>query len=188
MNKEKVLGFNVCTDNFNCLISNILRDYKNNKQIIIASINPEIIVNNYNNPSYIDKINSEKYQIPDGIGIVYFSKLNNGKIRERIAGIDLMQKICSSTILYNSRIFLYGSQKGVAEKAMHELQKTYPGINIVGTCSGFLDEDEVINKIIDANPDILFVGLGNPKQENFIFKYKENLKKVKILMPVGRKF
>lgn len=188
MNKEKILGFNVCTDNYDCLINNILQDYKNNKQVIIASINPEIIVSNYNNQYYIDKINSEKYQIPDGIGIVYSSKLNNGNVKERITGIDLMHKICSSTISYNSRIFLYGSKRGVAEKAMYELQRTYPGINIVGTCNGFLNEKEVLKKIINANPDILFIGLGNPKQEEFILKYKDKLENVKILMPVGRKF
>lgn len=188
MNKEKILGFNVCSDNYDCLINNILQDYKNNKQVIIASINPQIIVKNYNNQSYINKINAEKYQIPDGIGIVYYSKLNNGNIKERISGIDLMHKICSSTIPYNSRIFLYGSKKGVAEKAMYELQKTYPGINIVGTCDGFLNEKDVLKKIINVNPDILFIGLGSPKQEEFIFKYKNDLKNIKILMPVGRKF
>lgn len=131
MNKEKILGFNVCTDNEECLINNIFQDYINNKQIVITSINPEIITKNYNNLSFIESINTQKYQIPDGIGIVYSSKINNGKIKERITGIDLMQKICEKSQSYNSKIFLYGSKDNIAEKAKLELQKIYPNINIV---------------------------------------------------------
>lgn len=131
MNKEKILGFFVCTDNDETLINNIFQDYTNNEQIVVASINPEIIVKNYKNPKFVENINSQKYQIPDGIGIVYSSKVNGGKIKQRITGIDLMQKLCDKSRNYNSKIFLYGSKEGIAEKAKIELEKIYPNVNIV---------------------------------------------------------
>ena len=131
MNKEKILGFYVCTDNDESLINNIFQDYTNNKQIVIASINPEIIVKNYKNPKFIENINSQKYQIPDGIGIVYSSKVNNGNIKQRITGIDLMQKLCDISRKYNSKVFLYGAKEGIAEKAKIELDKIYPNVKIV---------------------------------------------------------
>ena len=131
MNKEKILGFYVCTDNDETLINNIFQDYTNNEQVVIASINPEIIVKNYKNPKFIENINSQKYQIPDGIGIVYSSKVNSGDIKQRITGIDLMQKICDKSRNYNSKIFLYGAKEGIAEKAKTELETIYPNVNII---------------------------------------------------------
>lgn len=131
MSKEKILGFYVCTDNDETLINNIFQDYINNKQVVIASINPEIIVKNYKNPYFIKNINSQKYQIPDGIGIVYSSKIHNGNVKQRITGIDLMQKLCDKSRNYNSKIFLYGAKEKIAEEAKIELEKIYAGVNIV---------------------------------------------------------
>lgn len=131
MNKEKILGFYVCTNNEENLINSIFEDYKNNEQIVIASINPEIVTRNYKNLSFMKEINSVKYQIPDGIGIVYASKKLNGNIKQRITGIDLMQKLCQNAPQYNAKIFLYGGKDNIAEKAKIELEKSYTGINIV---------------------------------------------------------
>ena len=188
MNKEKILGFNVCTDNDETLLNNIFQDYINNEQVVVASINPEIIIKNYKNTYFTASINSQKYQIPDGIGIVYSSKINNGNIKQRITGIDLMQKICDKSRNYNSKIFLYGAKEGIAEKAKVELEKLYPNVNIVETCNGYIDENIAFNKINDSEADIVFVALGSPKQEEFILDYKSKLKNVKIFMPVGGSF
>ena len=101
MNKEKILGFNVCTNSS----ETILKNYMNKNKVVIASLNPEIIIKNYKDKEFIKKINSQKYQIPDGIGIVYASKKQNGKVKKRIAGIDLMQSICAKSVSYNAKIF-----------------------------------------------------------------------------------
>ncbi len=188
MNKERILGFDVCTADKKELIKEIFDDFINQKQSIIFNINPEIVINNYKDVVYKEKINKEKYQIPDGIGIVYASKINNGNITQRIAGIDFMYSIIEESIKYNLKIFLYGAKSGVAEAAKEELEKKYTGINIVGVCDGYVDENIAIQKINKANPDILFVGLGSPKQDNFIFNNREKLKNVKIIMPVGGSF
>ena len=54
--------------------------------------------------------------------------------------------------------------------------------------NGYIDEKKVIKAIKECKPDILFVGLGSPKQENFIINNKKELKNVKIIMPVGGSF
>ena len=72
-------------------------------------------------------MNNEKYQIPDGIGIVYASKINKGNIKQRIAGIDLLNDICKKSIEYKSKVFLYGAKPEIAEKAKEELEKKYRG-------------------------------------------------------------
>ena len=188
MNKEKILGFDVCTDKEEEILNNIFIDYLNNEQLFIVNINPEIAVTNFKNNELKDVFNREKYQIPDGSGIVWASKKQKGNVRERIAGIDFMLKICDKSQEYKSKIYLYGSNKGIAGKAKTELEKLYPDINIVGTCNGYCEEQRVIKEIIDLQPDIVFVGLGCPKQEEFIIRHKVELKSVKIFMPVGGSF
>ena len=188
MNKETILGFNVCNISQEELINNLFTDFINGASNFIVNINPEIITKNYKNNELKNVFNSQKYQIPDGIGIVIASKIKHGNISKRIAGIDFMNLICKNSVNYDSRIFLYGSKNGIAEKAKQELEVLYPNINIVGTCNGYEDEEKVINLINNSCANILFVGLGNPKQEEFIIKNKDKLNNIKIFMPVGGSF
>lgn len=188
MNKEQILGFYVTTYNFQELINNIFQDYKKNEKLFIVNINPEIVVNNYKNYELKKIFNNQKYQIPDGSGIVWASKKRKGNIKERITGIDLMLQICKKSQEYHSKIYLFGAKPEIVEKAKQNLQTEYPQINIVGVCDGYCDESVAIEKIKSSNADILFVGLGSPKQEQFIIKNRDKLENIKIFMPVGGSF
>lgn len=188
MDKEKILGFDVCIIDQTNLIKNIFDDFNNNISNFIVNINPEIVTKNYKNADLKNIFNSQKYQIADGIGIIYASKLNKGNVKTRITGIDLMHAICKASVNANASIFLYGSKEGISEIAKLELEKQYKGINIVGTSSGYVDENTIIDKINKTNANILFVGLGCPKQEEFIIKNMAKLKNIKIFMPVGGSF
>lgn len=188
MKKEKILGFDVCITDQNNLIKNIFDDFNKNIRNFIVNINPEIITRNYKNKELKNLFNSQNYQIADGIGIIYASKSRKGNIKSRITGIDLIHSICKESVNYNSSIFLYGSKEGISEKAKIELENLYKKINIVRTCSGYDDENLVIEKINESNANILFVGLGSPKQEKFIINNMDKLKNVKIFMPVGGSF
>ncbi len=188
MEKENILGFDICNANYEDLINNIFNDFNKNITNFIVNINPEIIVNNYKNRDIISTFNKENYQIADGIGIIYASKIKKTPINQRITGIDLMLNICSESVKHNSKIFLYGSKKAIAEKAKSELESLYKGINIVGTCDGYSDKNVVMDEINRSDANILFVGLGSPKQEEFIIKNRDKLSNVKIFMPVGREF
>ena len=188
INKEQIMGFDVCTVNKDKIIKNIFIDYQKGEQLFIVNINPEIVINNYKN-NYIKNIfNKQKYQIPDGIGIVYASKINKGKIKERITGIDLMQDICKESIKHDSKIYLFGSKPGIASKASKELKNKYKRLNIVGCSDGYGDEKTVVENIRKTKADIVFVGLGSPKQEDFIIRNMQTLSNVKIFVPVGGSF
>ena len=82
----------------------------------------------------------------------------------------------------------FGDKETIAEKTKNELEKSFLKINIVGTCNGYVDENIAIENINKSGANILFVGLGSPKQEEFIIKNRDKLPNVKIFMPVGRKF
>ena len=188
MEKEKILGYDICNEESNEILKEIFNDFNKATQNFIVNINPEIAVKNYKNDYFRKEFNSQKYQIPDGIGIVLASKIKKGNIKERVTGIDFMGEICKESIKNSGKIFLYGAKKDVVEKAAVELQNKYPGIVISGTCDGYCESEIAIKKINDSDADILFVALGSPKQELFILENKEKLTKIKIFMPVGGSF
>lgn len=188
MNKEKILGFDICLENQEKLIEMLFDDYEKNIQNMIVNINPEIIINNYKNKDFVEKLNNQKYQIPDGIGVILASKIRKGNIKQRIAGIDFMDMIIEKSLKLHPKIFLYGAKPDIIKAAENELKKKYQEINIVGTVDGYKSNDEVLKLLNEAKPDILFVGTGSPKQEKFILENKDKFLGIKIIMPVGGSF
>ncbi|WLD92991.1 WecB/TagA/CpsF family glycosyltransferase [Alkalihalobacillus sp. AL-G] len=186
--KQEILGVSVSDLTYESLINNIDKDINENKKSFIVAVNPEKIMKAQNSPELKTLLNSATYQIPDGIGVIIASKLKKGTITNRITGIDLMMRICLYASNNKKRIFLYGAKPGVAEEAKERLEETFPGVQIVGTQHGYeADEDKVIEQINNVNPDILFVAMGSPNQENWIIRNMGRLQ-VNIFQGVGGSF
>lgn len=175
---------------FNIYIDNITMNEAIEKiKCIISSQKPGYVVTP--NVDHIVKLSQDEeflkvYQeadlvLTDGTPLIWISKLLKRPIKEKISGSDLFPQICKLASENHYKVFLLGAAEGIGAAAAENMVKLYPGINIVGTYSprfGFENNGEEINKIIRivraANPDILIVGLGAPKQEKFIYKYKEH--------------
>ena len=143
---------------------------------MIFTPNSEIILYASNTPEFTDVLNSADMIIPDGIGVVYGSKILGNPIRERVAGYDLVCNLFPVMAQKGQSVYLLGAKPGVAEKAAETLVEKYPGLVIAGTHDGyFKDDTEVIADINDAAPDFLMVCLGFPKQENWIYTNREKL-------------
>ena len=180
-----VLGFKICDLTKGQIIDKLNKEIMDGNQNIIFNINPLIVTNFYKNFKMIEEFNSQKYNIPDGIGTVFAAKMKDGTIKERIAGIDLVEDLVCMASKSKYTVYLYGSKDKVADKAKKQLEKRYKNIKIVGTMSGYVDEKVALKDIVQKKPDILFVALGSPKQELFIVNNKKKLKDIKVIMPVG---
>ncbi|MDX8361137.1 WecB/TagA/CpsF family glycosyltransferase [Cytobacillus sp. IB215316] len=174
--KETILGIDVCTHSYDELIDELLNNIKENKKSFLVAINPEKVMKAQNDATLRKLLNSATYQIPDGIGVVLASKMRRGKIKSRVTGIDTMLKLCEAAANNKKRVFLYGAKPGVADQAKARLEEKYPGIQIVGSLHGYeKDEQVVFDTINHAKPDIIFVALGSPSQENWIIKHMDKL-------------
>lgn len=129
--------------------------------------------------------------LTDGMPLIWISKLLKNPIKEKISGSDLFPQICDLAAKKGYSIFLLGAAEGIADEAAKRLKDKYKGLDIVGTFSpsyGFEKNDMEVKNIIEiikkANPDILAVGLGAPKQEKFIYKYRKELN-VPISLAIG---
>ena len=120
----------------------------------------------------------------DGMPIVWLSKFLTGKkLPERVTGADLFNTVCESATEHGLRIMLMGGMPGIANRAAENLKKKFTRLNIVGTyCPpvGF-DQSEaetvnMINYCNDKAPDILFFGVGFPKQEKWAYANMHRLK------------
>lgn len=126
---------------------------------------------------------------PDGTGIVWAGRLLGAPVKERVSGIDLLEKFFARWAHRRAplRVFLLGAAPGVAEQAAQKLTERYPHLQIVGTHHGYFrpDENEHILRLINqAQPDILLVGLGVPRQELWMRDNRAKLN-VSVLIGVG---
>ena len=182
---NNILAFKVTDLSSEELIKRLKDDVVNNKQNIIYNINPLIITNFYKNEKIVKQFNLQNYNIPDGIGTVIASKMKDGNISKRITGIDMFELIIKMASKNNLSIYLYGSKEGVASKTQKILEQKDKKIKIVGCSNGYMNQKEVLKEIKNYKPDILFVALGSPKQEEFIINNQKQLKNIKIIMPIG---
>jgi N-acetylglucosaminyldiphosphoundecaprenol N-acetyl-beta-D-mannosaminyltransferase len=126
--------------------------------------------------------------IPDGVGVSLATKILYRYPTDRVPGYDLFREILNLSKDKNYKIFLLGSREEVVENAHKRLTDEYRGLNIVGHHHGYFTDDFPILKIINKiKPDILFVGMGSPRQEQWIYHNRNKLN-VKVLMGVGGSF
>ena len=146
---------------------------------LIVTPNSEIVVNAGKNEELMNAIRRAEMVIPDGIGLVYASKILGHPLEERVTGIDFLGKALDYLARTGKTVFLFGSKPGIAEKAAARMEEAYPGLRIVGTRNGYFkeeEEEEILREINEASPDLLCVALGSPKQELFVLKYEDRLK------------
>lgn len=132
-------------------------------------------------------LNSADLLTADGIGIIYASRILGTPIFERAAGYDISLKLMEKMTASDKTLYLFGAAPGVAEKAAENLKNKYPGIIISGIHDGYFDAEEEKKILCDINekkPDLLFVCLGSPKQEKWIFENRDKLN-AKVAMGLG---
>lgn len=112
---------------------------------------------------------------------------------DRVYGPDLMLALCERSLEKGYRHFFYGGAPGVPERLAERLGARFPGLRVVGTFSPpfrplTLEEDEKVVRMINgASPDILWVGLGAPKQERWMAEHRDRLR-VPVMIGVGAAF
>lgn len=116
--------------------------------------------------------------VPDGMPVVWASRLLGTPLKERVTGSDLMPRLCGIAAQRRLKVFLLGGMPGVADRAAANLIKAFPGLRVTGTLCpplGFEhDPDqntEIVHAIRQSDADLVFVCLGSPKQEVWIDKH-----------------
>lgn len=126
----------------------------------------------------------------DGAGIVLGAKMLGINIPERVAGIDLMEKLIEKSVEKGYRIYFFGAEEDVVKKVVDVYSEKYPKLQIAGYRNGYYndaEEPQLVEEIRRAKADILFVAMGSPKKEIFLNKYSSTLD-IPFTMGVGGSF
>lgn len=156
----------------------------------ICTANPEFILTAQEDAEFKAILNQADLVIPDGVGVLWAARQLGKFLPERVAGSDLVVRLAERGAQQGWRIFFLGAAEGVAARAAEILQARFPAFNCVGTFSGsprIEDEAEILRHIHAAQPDILFVAFGHPKQDKWIARLREKLN-VPVSMGVGGSF
>lgn len=147
-----------------------------------VTVNLEILRQCTANPELMALINQADVRVPDGITLVWASRLLGSALRERVTGSDLIYSMSEMAAQNGYSIFLLGGNEGVADAAAQELQQRYVGLRVAGTHVppfGFENSESEMaaleEALTKAHPDIVFVAVGFPKADHLIVKVRHLL-------------
>jgi N-acetylglucosaminyldiphosphoundecaprenol N-acetyl-beta-D-mannosaminyltransferase len=148
------------------------------RRLTVLAMNPEKVFALEKDP-VLRKVFHEAYLVlPDGIGVVAALRFLHGTPVGRVPGADLMQRLCGLAALRGYRVFLFGASEEVNAGAAAELIRRNPGLLVVGRQNGYLPDNEMeafAARINEAQPDLLFVALGSPRQELWMQRWLPEL-------------
>jgi N-acetylglucosaminyldiphosphoundecaprenol N-acetyl-beta-D-mannosaminyltransferase len=130
---------------------------------------------------------------PDGMPLVWWSRRHGWPRTERVYGPDLLLACCERSMAAGYRHYFYGGQEGVADLLAGRLTKRFPGLAVAGRFSPpfrpltLAEDDDLVRRINDAAPDIVWVGLSTPKQEYWMAEHVGRLN-ASVLVGVGAAF
>jgi len=187
MEKVNILGVNIDKVTISEATDEICKMLKEDGNHSVFTPNSEIVYLAYKDKSFTNLLNSADMLTADGIGVVYASKILKNPISQRAGGFDIACNVIERIAESGEKLFLFGGKPGVAELAKENLLKKYPFLHIVGTRNGYFKQDEtpeIIEEINNSEADLVFVCLGAPAQEKWIFTNKDKLN-CHVMMGIG---
>ena len=151
-----------------------------------------MVMEAHDSTDFADKVNSADMIVPDGMPIVWMQKLQGATGASRVRANDLMMMLCKHAETHRLKVGFYGGQPEVIESILARTARDFPDLDVSYAYSPpfrpltELEDEAVTRDIATAAPDILFMGLGCPKQENWMAAHKDRVKAV--MLGVGASF
>jgi len=156
-------------------------------------INPHSVQLCQSDPDMMAAMRNSGLVLADGVGMIWAARILGQSDLGRVAGPTFMLRFCQWGIAQGYRHFFYGGQNGVSERLAERLRMMFPGLHVAGTYSppfrklNGSERREVVEMINRSNADVLWVGLGAPKQEKWMLHHC-GLIDVPIMLGVGAAF
>jgi len=193
MERANVLGVGVnaidigrAADRIDCALASGERGY-----VCVTGVHG--VMEAQNDPEFKTILNHSLLTVPDGMPTVWVGKLQGFRSMKRVFGPDLMAEVCARSVQKSYTHFLYGGAPGVAKQLQCALLSRFPGINVVGIYTppfrplNELEFRQLKDMVAELNPDLFWVGLSTPKQEQFMAANIQRLS-TKVMIGVGAAF
>lgn len=156
----------------------------------VVTLNAEMAQLGLQDPGLAGAIRGADLVVADGAGVVWAARHRGTPLPARLPGVELVSAVAERASIMGWSLYLLGAKPGVADEAGRNLCARYPGLRIAGVQHGYFDaaeEEQVVRRIRDAGPDVLFAGLGAPRQETWLASRAGELN-VPVAMGVGGSF
>lgn len=147
---------------------------KTKQQLLLGVVNVAKLVRARKDAQLRKSLQKADLVLADGLPIVWLSRLTGKPLPERVAGIDIMNRLLEKACEKNYSVYLLGAKPEVLQVAVRLARQKYAGLHIAGFKDGYFNEDQerqVAEDIRNIAPDILFVAISSPKKENFLRKW-----------------
>jgi N-acetylglucosaminyldiphosphoundecaprenol N-acetyl-beta-D-mannosaminyltransferase len=178
---------NVTMDETIALIDEKIRDRGFHQ---IATANVDFLIHAIRDPELQQILCSCDLVIPDGMPILWGARMLGAALKQRVCGVDLVPRLAELSAREGHSIFILGSSEKNSAMAAENLKERYPGVRIAGRYSPPLapiermNHEDILRRIERAQPDILLVAMGNPKQEKWLAMHRHRLN-VPVCIGVG---
>ena len=163
----------------------------NDRQAQHVAINAGKVVAMQTNKDLYDSVVGCDVINADGQSVVWAARFLGQYLPERVAGIDMMEKLVALAYEKSYQCFFFGAKEEVVSKLVSDYSQKYSPDIVAGYRNGYYSDEEelaIARQIADSSANILFVAITSPKKEIFLNKYKEILKNVNFTMGVGGSF
>ena len=192
-NRINVLGVGISAVNMELAVETIRQAVARREKGYVCVTGVHGVMESQTDPALKEIHNRALMCTPDGMPMVWLSKLaGHGRVT-RVYGPDLMLELCRVSAARGYRHFFYGGAGGVAPELKRKLEERFPGLQVVGTFEPPFrplepsEEQRLAEQVAAARPDIFWVGLSTPKQERFMAGYLPKLD-VPVMIGVGAAF
>jgi N-acetylglucosaminyldiphosphoundecaprenol N-acetyl-beta-D-mannosaminyltransferase len=195
---EAIVGYPVCRDPVSRMTEQIIDRIQNAGRpcCYFSCLNPHAVEMAAADPAFRAALLDADFLTPDGIGVVYVSRLiGSGRIRRRTTGMDVFLSLSRAmNDTGNMSCFFLGSTDETLKKVQDKMARDFPRVRVAGTYSPPFkpefdpdDTDEMIERINGSKADVLWVGLTAPKQEKWVYRCRNRLD-VAFAGPIGAAF
>ena len=191
--KVEILGVGIDNLSLQEVLEKINHFLTDKNKHYIVTPNPEFLVVAQKDKNFKEILNYADIACADGIGLIKAAKRLNKRL-QRVTGVDLVWAIAELAAGNNWPIYFLGAKELIAAKTAEVLQQEFPNLKVAGAESGgeVIDsrstDQDLLNRINDAKPKIIFIAFGQVKQEKWIFYHLDELLSVKLAIGVGGAF
>jgi len=158
------------------------------RKSLCLAVNPIKMYRAWHEPELLNLLRQTDINICDGIGVSFASRILNSRGIKRITGCDLFFRLLSLAAHKQWGVYLLGASAESNAAARAGLQRMHPRLRIVGWHDGYFDDSsEIVEKINASGADLLFVAMGSPKQEYWMWRHR-HLINASFCMGVGGSF
>nr|WP_321444675.1 WecB/TagA/CpsF family glycosyltransferase [uncultured Cohaesibacter sp.] len=175
--KRNVAGINISVIDYEAAVSKVIQAAKDKQKLSVSALAVHGVMTGVQDDQHRHRLNQLDLVVPDGQPVRWALKwLHNENLPNRVYGPELMKRVCAAAESEGLSIFLYGSRKEVIAALQDNLLAEFPNLKIAGsTPSQFRqgnddDSRDAMEKVKQTGADIVFVGLGCPRQEVFAYE------------------